>query len=422
MDARPGEDRLEPRRAQPGGAAWDGRARSVVTCSGTGAPVDRARCSPPSDRDVAAASGSRPVDDVADVEPVAGDLDAREPVDVKLPSGCADATPAERERAAAPSSEEQAFHEASLLRVDVQRTEKCGLSAAARRAHGRGSWPRQRSIVRAVEELRGVARAETEREPRVVKRLAAAAVAGERPREHVVAVDRRPLALRLAGECERGAQPDAVVDVEERRLEIGAHAVRGEQAADALLGRVLDARRAARGRSRRAGRRRGRRTAAAGSCRPRGARGGSRARGCRAPARPGRARRVRTRSRASSAGRCGDGASARPSRPRPSSSLPSCVAVQASGSGSSAAASCASRSASRAPSSRPSSSRAYAMRAYDETPGLRRAIVSNDGERRRVAAELELRVADDAVVASGRRREVRARVRPRREREREAMA
>ena len=56
----------------------------------------------------------------------------------------------------------------------------------------------------AVEELERVARPEPERALRVAPRLAAAAVPLERPREDVVAVDRRPLALREARERERG--------------------------------------------------------------------------------------------------------------------------------------------------------------------------------------------------------------------------
>src|SRR5204862_7457461 len=114
----------------------------------------------------------------------------------------------------------------------------------------RAARPRARVAVEtaldlgAVEELRRVARAEPEREPRVAQRLGAAAVARERPREHVVAVDRRPLPLRAPRERERRPPAQAVVDVEERRLEVGAHAVRDEQPPDALDGGVLLLRRA----------------------------------------------------------------------------------------------------------------------------------------------------------------------------------
>src|SRR3982750_112167 len=101
---------------------------------------------------------------------------------------------------------------------------------------GSGSSPGMRVMtetlldLRAVEELRGVFRAEAERELRVVQRLAAAPVAGERPGEHVVAVDRRPFALRLPGERQRRPQADPVVDVEQRRFEVRADTVCGEQA------------------------------------------------------------------------------------------------------------------------------------------------------------------------------------------------
>src|SRR5207244_8963939 len=75
------------------------------------------------------------------------------------------------------------------------------------------------------------------------QRLAAAIVAFQRPREDVVAVDRRALLLRAPREGERGVRPHAVVDVEERRLEVGLDAVRLEQPADTVDGRVLRLRR-----------------------------------------------------------------------------------------------------------------------------------------------------------------------------------
>src|SRR4051812_39526767 len=66
----------------------------------------------------------------------------------------------------------------------------------------------------AVEQLERVVGPEPERTLRELPRLAAAAVPLQRPREDVVAVDRRPLALREACEPERRAEPDSVVDVE----------------------------------------------------------------------------------------------------------------------------------------------------------------------------------------------------------------
>ena len=76
----------------------------------------------------------------------------------------------------------------------------------------------------AMEELGRVERAEPERALREAQRLAATAVARERPGEHVVAVDRRT--LRSRGACERHGSFDAnpVVDVEEGELEIHVHA------------------------------------------------------------------------------------------------------------------------------------------------------------------------------------------------------
>src|SRR5439155_475064 len=61
----------------------------------------------------------------------------------------------------------------------------------------------------------------------------------QRPAEDVVAVDARTLALRGTGERERIREPDPVVDLEERDLEVGAHAVRGEELADGAHERVL---------------------------------------------------------------------------------------------------------------------------------------------------------------------------------------
>ena len=90
-----------------------------------------------------------------------------------------------------------------------------------------------------MEELQSVARAEAESLLRVAERLAATAVAVERPCEHVVAVDRGPLGARRPGEREGGRQTDAVVDIEERRLEIGLDPVRDEQPLDHADQRVL---------------------------------------------------------------------------------------------------------------------------------------------------------------------------------------
>src|SRR6476659_2628064 len=88
----------------------------------------------------------RHVDDVANVEPVARDLDPREAVDREVPERVRRRGCDRQEQIAERGQGQQALHDASLLRVEVQSTEKWELSATARRAQGRGSWPRQRSI------------------------------------------------------------------------------------------------------------------------------------------------------------------------------------------------------------------------------------------------------------------------------------
>ena len=102
--------------------------------------------------------------------------------------------------------------------------------------------PRQRSIIPRWKIEGRVARAEPQRPLRVGERVGAAAVAGERPREHVVAEDRRPVGPRPPCERKRFGKPDAVVDAEEGGLEIGADAVRGLQAVDRGHERVLPSR------------------------------------------------------------------------------------------------------------------------------------------------------------------------------------
>src|SRR5690349_25148091 len=76
----------------------------------------------------------------------------------------------------------------------------------------------------AMEELERVLRAEAERVPRPCESLAAASVPGERPGEDVVAVDRRALRARAPCQRDRVVKLDAVVDIEQRRLEVGADA------------------------------------------------------------------------------------------------------------------------------------------------------------------------------------------------------
>ena len=101
--------------------------------------------------------------------------------------------------------------------------------------------PRQRSIIPRWKSLSASRVPSRSALPRVGERLAAAAVPGERPGEHVVAVDARPLGAGAAGQRQRVRQPDAVVDVEERGLEVGLDAVRDEEPLDHADQRVLPA-------------------------------------------------------------------------------------------------------------------------------------------------------------------------------------
>src|SRR5207247_9275735 len=93
----------------------------------------------------------------------------------------------------------------------------------------------------AVEELERVERAEPERSLRVGLRLFAATVAGQGPGENVVAVDARTVRSSLLGERERVLEPDSVVDVEQRGLEVGLDPVREQQSLDDADQRVLPA-------------------------------------------------------------------------------------------------------------------------------------------------------------------------------------
>ena len=83
-----------------------------------------------------------------------------------------------------------------------------------------------------MEELQRVLRAEPERVVGVGECGCALPVARERPRERVVAVDRRPLVERLVGERHGRRRCDVVVGVEDRDLEVAVDAVRREQLVD----------------------------------------------------------------------------------------------------------------------------------------------------------------------------------------------
>ncbi len=166
---------------------------------------------------------------------------------VKLPSGCAAAVadPGRvTKRHEAGQEEELLLHRAYLPATGAQSREKCGLRSSARANHVLASarWPRQRSIIprwKNFSESSVPRRSARFEYPSASPQLTGAR---ERPGEHVVAVDRRPLALREPRERERRLRPDPVVDVEERRLEIGLHAVRAQETLDHRDRRVLPAR------------------------------------------------------------------------------------------------------------------------------------------------------------------------------------
>src|SRR5204863_536847 len=93
-----------------------------------------------------------------------------------------------------------------------------------------------------VEELERVARAEAERLLRVGECLAAVAGPGERPGEDVVAVDRRTLGPADPRAAQGRTEIDAVVDLEEGDLEVGADAVRPQELLDRADQRVVSVR------------------------------------------------------------------------------------------------------------------------------------------------------------------------------------
>ncbi len=180
---------------------------------------------------------------VADVEPRARGLDPAEAVDREVAERVRRRERRERERRGRESKEHEPPHRRAFLATGDHKTEKCGLSASARcrNASPAARLPRQRSIIPRWKSLSASRRAEPERAPRVGERLATAAVPGERPGEHVVAVDARALGAGAAGQRQRVREPDAVVDVEERGLEVGLDAVRDEEPLDHADQRVLAA-------------------------------------------------------------------------------------------------------------------------------------------------------------------------------------
>ena len=91
----------------------------------------------------------------------------------------------------------------------------------------------------AVEELECVEGSEPESPAGVGESFGAPSVTGERPAQDVVSVDAWARALRLPREGKRAPKFYAVVDVEERSLEIGANAVCDQQPFDDADERVL---------------------------------------------------------------------------------------------------------------------------------------------------------------------------------------
>src|SRR5581483_10764564 len=89
-----------------------------------------------------------------------------------------------------------------------------------------------RGDVAAVEELEGVLRAEPEGALRPRQGGAALAGARERPAEDVVARDAGALLAAEPRQLHRVREVPAVVGVEERDVEVVAHAVHGEQTLD----------------------------------------------------------------------------------------------------------------------------------------------------------------------------------------------
>src|SRR5207237_9613416 len=89
------------------------------------------------------------VEHVDDVEPVAGDVELAVAVDREVAERMRGRGEGRGERGKCGGGKHQALHRAYPRATDDQRSEKCGLSASARRNQVRASadWPRQRSIM-----------------------------------------------------------------------------------------------------------------------------------------------------------------------------------------------------------------------------------------------------------------------------------
>ena len=183
------------------------------------------------------------VEDVADVDAVARDLDPAEAVDREVAERMGGRGGRREQGGDGDEQDEESLHRSSLLATGPQSTEKCGFSAQRAREPASRLRPVAEALLDhpAMEDLERIERPEPERALREAQRLAAVPVPCERPSQDVVPVDRRALALRKARERKRRMKPDAVVDVEERGLEVGLDAVRDQQPLDHADQRVLPA-------------------------------------------------------------------------------------------------------------------------------------------------------------------------------------
>ena len=176
-----------------------------------------------------------------DVDAPARELDRGVPVDREVAERMRVRCGGREQRRETAGEGEESLHPSASRAMGAQRREKCGFSstACANQVRAAAGRPRQRSIIpRWKKKVASRVPSRSERFE-CSERLAAAAVAGERPGEHVVAVDRRPLGLRPPRERERVAQPDAVVGPVERGLEVDLDAVRHLQPLDRADERVL---------------------------------------------------------------------------------------------------------------------------------------------------------------------------------------
>ena len=146
VDAWPGEDRLEARRVQAGRAARV-RERGADHAEARRMSVDANAESPDANSHLLQRRDLGHVHHVADVEAVARDLDTREAVDREVAEGVSLGRGRDEHVQHRDEQQQALRHFESLLRVGAQMSEKCGLRASARRAHGRGSRPRHRSII-----------------------------------------------------------------------------------------------------------------------------------------------------------------------------------------------------------------------------------------------------------------------------------